>query len=145
MALAVQLAARGGHIAVEQQEIELILSRHWASYLETPIFIIDPDGNLLYYNESAESILGRRFAETGTMSYEEWSTVFQITDIHRKPIAPEDLPLSIALQAQQPAHMRLWLTGFDHVARFIETTCFPLIGQADRFLGAVAIFWEVEE
>lgn len=130
---------------MEQQEIELILSRHWASYLETPIFIIDPEGNLLYYNESAESILGRRFAETGAMSYEDWSTVFQITDIDRKPIAPEDLPLSIALRLQQPAHRRLWLTGFDHIARLIETACFPLIGQADRFLGAVAIFWEVNE
>ena len=28
-----------------QQEIELILSRHWASYLNTPVFLVDPQGN----------------------------------------------------------------------------------------------------
>jgi hypothetical protein len=26
--------------------------------------------------------------------------------------------------------------------REIEVTAFPLVGQADRFLGAIAIFWE---
>ncbi len=128
-----------------QNEIEIILCRHWASYLDTPIFIVNPQGNLIYYNEPAETILGRRFSETGEMPMEEWSSVFKITDEDRKPLLPEELPLSIALSECRPIHMGLWLAGLDNVHRRIQTTCFPLIGQADRFLGAVALFWEVEE
>ena len=128
-----------------QQEIELILTRHWASNLETPIFLVDPQGNLLYYNEPAETILGRRFAETGEMPAEEWSTIFKITDEDHNLLPPEELPLNIALTERLPAHRRLWLSGLDNVKRHIETTCFPLIGQADRFLGAIALFWEVHD
>jgi PAS domain-containing protein len=130
---------------VKQYEIEIILCRHWASYLNTPIFIVDPQGNLAYYNEPAEKILGRRFAETGEMPMEEWSSVFKITDENHNPLKPEEIPLSIALRECRPIHMGLWLAGLDDVRRRIQTTCFPLIGQADRFLGAVALFWEVDD
>ena len=128
-----------------QQEIELILSRHWASYLDTPIFLVDLEGNLLYYNEPAEPILGRRFAETGEMSAEEWSTIFKFTDEDHRFMKPDEVPLSIALRERRPAHKRLWLSGLDDVRRHIETTGFPLIGQADGFLGAVALFWELDD
>ena len=128
---------------MSQQEIETILCRHWASHLQTPVFLVDPDGNLLFYNESAEPILGLRFAETGTMSAAEWSTAFRATDENNTAIKPEELPLSIALTERQPAHLRFWIVGFDNDRRYIETTALPLIGHADRFLGAVAFFWEL--
>ncbi|HSG17107.1 MAG TPA: PAS domain-containing protein [Anaerolineae bacterium] len=128
-----------------QQEIELILSRHWASYLNTPVFLVDPDGNLLFYNESAELVLGRRFAETGKMSAAEWSTIYQMRDEDHKPIPPEDLPLTVALREHRPVHMRLWMIGLDHIERHIQTTCLPLIVEAGRFLGAIAIFWEIDD
>ena len=130
---------------MSQREIEIILGRHWASHLNTPIFIVDPPGNLLYYNESAEPILGRRFAETGEMSLEEWSTIFQMTDENHVLIPQDELPLARALMERRPVHMRLLLVGLDNVQRHIETTCFPLIGQGDRFMGAMAIFWEMAD
>lgn len=130
---------------MERQEIELILSRHWASYLNVPIFLVDPQGNLLFYNEQAELILGRRFAETGQMTAEEWSTIFDITDEHNRLLDPSELPLNIALQQCRPAYKRFYATGLDNVRRYIETICFPLVGQSDRFLGAVAIFWELDD
>ena len=37
-----------------QQEIEMILVRQLASYLAMPIFIVDPQGTLVFYNEPAE-------------------------------------------------------------------------------------------
>jgi PAS domain-containing protein len=128
---------------VSQQEIEIILCRHWASHLQTPVFLVDPEGNLLYYNEPAESILGRRFAETGPMSAAEWSTAFKATDDRNVPLEPDELPLAIALAERRPAHKRFWIVGLDNVRRYIETTGLPIIGQADRFLGAVAFFWEL--
>lgn len=129
---------------MKQQEIEIILSRHWASHLTTPVFLVDPEGNLLYYNEAAEQILGRRFAETGKMGEDEWSTAFKFTDDDGEPLDPKELPLSIALNQFRPAHKCLWLTGLDNVRRYIETTCFPIVGQSDHFLGAIALFWELE-
>lgn len=129
---------------MNQQEIEIILSRHWASHLTTPILLVDPEGNLLYYNEAAEQIIGRRFSETGTMGQAEWSTAFKATGDNGELLDPEELPLSIALSQCRPAHKCFWLTGLDHVKRYIETTCFPIMGQSDRFLGAIALFWELE-
>jgi len=42
-----------------QHEIEVILFRQLAASLAMPIFIVDPQGTLLYCNEPAELILGR--------------------------------------------------------------------------------------
>jgi PAS domain-containing protein len=126
-----------------QQEVEIILSRHLAEYLAMPIFIVNPDGDLIFYNEPAEAILGQTYAETGTMPASEWSTIFSPFDADGLQIPPQELPLIIALSERHPAHKLFWIRGLDEVAREIEVTAFPIIGQADRFLGAIAIFWEM--
>ena len=128
-----------------QKEIELILARQLASHLAMPIFIVDPQGNLIYYNEPAEIILGRRFEETGEMPVEQWSTIFKPTDETNKPLAPEALPLVIAVKQHRPAHRDMWIQGLDGVRRRIEVTAFPIDGQAERYLGALAIFWESKQ
>ena len=128
-----------------QRPIELILTRQLATYLAVPIFLVDPSGNLVFYNEPAERILGRRFEETGEMSAAEWSTVFQTTDDAGRPVAPENLPLSVALAEGRLAHESIWIRALDGVPRRIAATAFPLIGQAGRHLGAVAIFWETKD
>jgi PAS domain-containing protein len=126
---------------VAQHDIEVILFRQLASYLAMPLFIVDPEGTLLFYNEPAEAILGRRFEETGEMSAAEWATVFRPTDEQGGALSAEALPLSVALSQRRPAHGSLWIHGFDQVRRNIEITAVPLVGQSNRFLGAVAIFW----
>ncbi|HEX9384880.1 MAG TPA: PAS domain-containing protein [Anaerolineales bacterium] len=125
-----------------QQEIEVILARHLAEYLAMPIFIVNPDGDLIFYNEPAETILGTRYTETGVMPATEWSTVFHPMDRERSLLPPDELPLMIALSKRHPAHKIFWIEGLDGVLREIEVTAFPMVGQADRFLGAIAIFWE---
>jgi PAS domain-containing protein len=123
-------------------EIELILLKQVASYLATPIFMVDPDGTLVYYNEPAEGLLGCRYDETGEMPLEEWGTVFIPTDRDGVALAPERLPLAIAVQERRPAHGEISITGLDGVRRDLSVTGFPVVGQNDRYLGAVAIFWE---
>jgi PAS domain S-box-containing protein len=127
---------------MNQQEIEVILARQLADYLALPIFLVDQEGNLLFYNEPAEKILGHRYEETGPMPATEWATVFQPSDEDGRPLSPEQLPLIVALQEARPAHSGFWIRGLDGVLREIEVIAFPLIGQGDRRLGAVAIFWE---
>jgi hypothetical protein len=90
-------------------------------------------------------MLGRRFEETGEMPRDEWASDITVTDAQGTPLAPETRPLLIALNERRPAHKEMWVRGLDQVRRHIEFTAFPLIGQAGRYLGAVAIFWEVKE
>lgn len=127
-----------------QKEIEVILARHLASYLAIPIFIVDPVGNLLYYNEPAETVLGVRYDETGEMPVSEWGTIFQPMDKDGALLAPEQLPLVRALTLHHPASGGIWIRGLDRVLRRIEIFSFPLVGQGNRHLGAVAIFWEAD-
>ena len=130
---------------MSQKEIEVILARQLVSYLALPVFIVDPQGTLLFYNEPAESVLGRRFEVTGEMRIDEWSTIFKPMDEDGRPIKPDSLPLVIALNERRPAHGRFWIRGLDGVLRHIEVTAVPIIGQAERYLGGIAIFWEVKE
>ncbi len=130
---------------MSQREIEVILARHLAEYLAMPIFIVNPDGDLLFYNEPAEAILGTNYSETGTMPASEWSRAFHPVDSSGKPLPPEELPLVIALSKRQPAHKIFSIRGMDGDLHEIEVTAFPLIGLANRFLGGIAVFWETQK
>ena len=124
--------------------IEIILSRQLADSLSIPIFLTDPVGNLLFYNEPAEDLLGRRFEETGAMSVDEWSTIFKPVDEFGEAMAAEQLPLVKTLAHQKPAHGTFWIESLQGVRNKISVTAYPVIGRPDRFLGAVAIFWKTE-
>ena len=128
-----------------QKPIELILARQLASYLAMPIFLVDAAGTLVFYNEPAERVLGRRFDETGEMSATEWADVFAPTDDVGRPLPPEKVPLMIAHAERRPVHVRLWIRGLDQVSRRIEATAVPLIGLGGRYVGAVAMFWETAQ
>jgi PAS domain-containing protein len=123
--------------------IEIILTRQLAEYLSVPLFLVDPKGDLLFYNEPAEALLGRRFEETGGMPAEEWSSAFKPVDDRGLPIAPADLPLMITLATRLPAHKRFRIVGHDGVSRRIEVTAIPIAGLTGAFLGAAALFWEL--
>ena len=127
-----------------QKEIELILMRQCASHLAMPIWLMGSDGELLYYNEPAEAILGRRFDEAGPMPGEELSTMFWTTAEDGSPLDADDLPVNVALRKRRPAHLPFRIRGLDGVWRRIEVTAFPIEGQGGRHLGAVALFWESE-
>ena len=125
-----------------QRDIEVILSRQLASYLSMPVFIVDHEGTLIFYNESAEQILGQRFEETGEMPAEQWVAAYPAADDAGNPVPLERVPVMIALKEGRPVHDTFWIVGTDSVRRHIATTAFPLIGQAGRHLGAIAVFWE---
>ena len=122
--------------------IQIILTRQLAGYLSVPVFLVDQKGNLLFYNEPAEAILGRRFEETGAMPAEEWATVFTPEDGQGRPIPPDDLPLMITLATQRPAYRRFFIRGLDGAVRQVEVAAIPIIGLQGDFLGAAALFWE---
>lgn len=126
-----------------QRDVEVILMRQLASCLATPILVTGAGGDLVYFNEPAEPILGRRFDETGPMSKDELFSIFKPTEDDGTPIKPDDHPLTVARKTLEPAHRRFWIQGMDGVSRQIEGTAFPLVCQSGRVLGAVGIFWEI--
>lgn len=126
-------------------QIEIILSRQLADCLSIPIFLTDPEGNLLFYNEPAEELLGRRYEETGAMPVSEWSTIFKPVDEQGNTIPPAELPLVRTLTNQYPAHGTFWIESLEGEKNRISVTAYPIIGRPDRFLGAVAIFWKTKD
>ncbi|HAP00699.1 MAG TPA: hypothetical protein DCQ93_02130, partial [Bacteroidetes bacterium] len=60
--------------------IEIILTRQLADCLSMPVFITDTSGNLIFYNEAAEKILGKKFEDTGEMNADTWATIYKQKD-----------------------------------------------------------------
>lgn len=121
--------------------IEIILNRQLADCLAIPVFITDTVGNLLFYNESAEDILGKRYEDTGEMPVEEWSTIFKSKDASGKLLDPEELPLVRALLHQRPFFNTFWIENLKGKTEKISVSAYPIIGRTGIFVGAVAIFW----
>ena len=63
-----------------QQPVEMILARQWVGYLSVPVILVDTAGEVVFYNEPAERILGVRFEETGRIDREEVDRLVELTD-----------------------------------------------------------------
>lgn len=127
-----------------QHEIEMILMRRVATHLTTPVLLVDPRGDLVYFNEAAAGIVGRSFEETATIHRGEWSKTFRPETDDGTPLAREEQPLFVATERREPAHRTAWVRGLDGVRRRIQGMGFPLVGQGERMLGAVGLFWECD-
>lgn len=126
------------------QAIEIILSRQLADCLNVPVFIVNPEGTLIFYNEPAEEILGKKYEDTGPMPVGEWGTAFYPHDEDGNPIPPEELPLVRTIQNEVPAHKTFWIKSLADKSIKISVTSIPIIGRANNFSGAMAIFWDSE-
>ena len=127
------------------REIEVILSRQLADSLSIPVFITDPEGALIFYNEPAGTLLGRHFEDTGTMQPGEWTRVFSPQDLDGKALSPHQLPLVQTLETRTPAHGSFWIDSITGERHLLSVTSIPIIGRNDRYLGAMAIFWKTEQ
>lgn len=128
-----------------QQPIEIILLRQWASHMAMPVWIAGTRGQLLYYNEPAEALLGRRFDEAGEMRLRDLPEIFETTTPDGRPIEDSDLPIGIALRERHPVHMKVRITALDGKSRLLGITAVPLLVQGGQYLGVLAMFWETKE
>jgi PAS domain-containing protein len=124
-----------------QKHLVLILAREFTSSLSTPALVADARGNLVFYNEAAEGVVGRRFGEAGEMPLDHWLAAFDARTLASEPIPPERRPARVALDERRPSHLRYLVTSADGVEREIEVTAFPLFAHTDEFVGIVVIFW----
>jgi PAS domain-containing protein len=72
-----------------EHDSPLIHAQKFGATLTTPVFVVDRDGTLLYYNKAAEHVLGRTFDETGSMPASTWSRLFLPTDEAGMPLMPD--------------------------------------------------------
>lgn len=128
---------------VRQRSVALILARELAVNLTTPMWIWDEQGLLVYLNEPAEEIIGRRYQDLGPLHQDDLSQ-FQPEDLDGNPIDASELTAVMALREQIPSHRALRIVGLDGVKRKIEATSFPLFTRGDEFVGAVTVFWLLE-
>jgi PAS domain-containing protein len=125
---------------VSQRPLELILARNLMSALSTPAFLVDEGGLLVFYNEAAGMLLGKRFEELGTVGPKEWGSLFGPFDEHGEPIPYDDLPLVTAVRAGRPAHAELTVRSTDGAQHEVEVSAFPILTPHGS-QGAIAVFW----
>ena len=128
--------------AGDAKSLPLILARELASNLATPMFLIDAAGTLIFFNEAAELLIGRPFAEMGEVSALEFGAVLQLAKPDGTPLRRRDTAAGIAFFKRRPAHRTVMATGYDGVRRLVESTAYPLFGATEEMHGVVAVFWE---
>jgi PAS domain-containing protein len=131
--------------AAPQRDLLLIIARDLASKLATPAFLVDDRGDVIYYNEAAEELLGRPFVESRGMPATEWSTLFAPVDEEGRPIPLGELPLGLVITQRAPSHRSFWIRGENGADRHVEVTALPLASHANDFVGGLAVFWQPSE
>jgi PAS domain-containing protein len=127
-----------------QKPLELILARNLLSSISTPAFLVGQEGTLLFYNEAAGALIGRRFEETGRMTADQWTTEFGPFDEGEHPIPYDQVPLTKKLRQGLPSHgtFRIATAAGNH--QDIHASAIPIVGP-EGSSGAIVIFWPVEE
>src|SRR5262245_53448483 len=115
-----------------QKALALIVARELAANLATPMFLIDAAGDLVYYNDAAEDIIGKPFAELGVINALRWGDMLNLQTTDGEPLRRRDSPSGIAFYQRRPAHLLLNAAMFDGSLRDLEVTAYPLFAKADE-------------
>jgi PAS domain-containing protein len=134
------LASKVFFVEAGQKPIELILARNLISSLSTPAFLVDEGGVLIFYNEAAGTLLGRRYEEVGKVGPEEWGTMFGPVDESGDAIPYDDLPLVKTIRDGRPAHSKLRIRSADGSEHEIEVSALPILTPHGS-RGGIAFFW----
>lgn len=121
--------------------LPLIVAREFASNVAIPVFLVDADNELVFYNEAAQIAFGTPFAQPGTMRQGDWSERFQPTRADGSSYPRDQLPVVVALEKHEAAHGVMQVTAPDGNRVTVEITAIPLWSSPDEFAGVMAIGW----
>jgi len=136
------MAADGG--ASSGHSLPLILARELAANLATPMFLIDADGALVFFNEAAELMLGKTYGEIGAIAANEFGTMLELADVDGTPLRRRDSPAGVAFYQREPAHRTVWATTLDGSRQQFEVTAYPLFGRIGEMHGVLTVFWRAK-
>jgi PAS domain-containing protein len=126
-----------------QQPLDLILARNLISGITLAAFLIDPDGVLVFFNDAAGELIGRRFEEVGRLKQDEWNSDFGPFDEFGKLMPVDDMPLSRALREGLPAHDRFHVSVGEDELLEVDVSALPLT-SGEGFQGAIVVFWRAD-
>jgi PAS domain-containing protein len=126
----------------EHQPLLLVQGRNLITNLALPALLTDSDGRLLFFNDAAAALLGRRFEEVGRLSREEWAREIGPFDDQGRALAADSLPLARALRDGQPAQGQVHVRLDGHM-REVEVSALPLV-KPGHYEGALIVFWPIE-
>ena len=116
--------------------------RQLADGLAMPVWLSDEHGDLLFFNEAAEKLLGQRVDDVGTISLEEARRILSFRDAQGNLLPLDQTPLLVALHERRSVHRLVRINALDGRDHEIEVTAFPLLSGGGHLIGGVAMFWE---
>jgi PAS domain-containing protein len=119
----------------------LILARDLAANVASAMLLVDADGDLVFFNEPAERILGRPYAEA-QMSTAELARTFKPVDDSGRPIPIDALPMTRAFREGVPTHAHMRIEAVSGGTRDLEVVAMPLFAHVGMLVGGLAVFWE---
>src|SRR4029079_8757774 len=98
-------------------------------------------GDLLFFNEAAEQLLGQRFDDVGSISLGDARRTLSFRDLEGHELTLDQTPLLVALRERRSVHRLLRINALDGRDHDIEVTAFPLLSGGGHLIGGVAMFW----
>jgi PAS domain-containing protein len=129
---------------VTPKPLLLVQARNLITNLALPGFLTDRDGGLLFFNDAAAEVLGRRFEEVGPLPRERWAREIGPFDEEGCPLATDDHPFAQVLRSGRPALGRFRFNLGDGSLREVEVSAIPML-VPEHFEGALIMFWLVED
>lgn len=124
------------------RNLVLIRARHLAETMTTPTFLVDAAGDMIFYNEAAEGVLGRTFADEGTIPQAEVQKRLNVRDRDGNALPLEAMAGWSALQKRRPGYGQILFADFSGNDHLISVCALPLFTHPDDFEGSLVIFWE---
>jgi PAS domain-containing protein len=131
-------------MAVESQRLLMVQARNLITNLALPAVLTDADGQLLFFNDAAAELLGRRFEEVGRLSREDWARQIGPFDDQGRAVATDDLPIARVVHTGRPAQGRFHLRFDRQELREVEVSALPL-AEPGFLEGVLLVFWPVEQ
>jgi hypothetical protein len=140
---AVSGASNSGASSGSPRSLPLILARELAANLATPMFLLDADGMLVFYNEAAALLIGRPFGELGEIPSSDFARTLDMATPDGVALRSRmDSPAGIAYLEHRPAHATLWVTNYAGNRLLVDATAYPLFGSEGTMHGVISVFWE---
>lgn len=127
----------------QQRPLEMILARNLLSSISTPAFLVGEDGILLFFNEAAAAMLGRRYEEVGKLTASEWTRMFGPFDESGQPMPYEELDATHIVRANNPYHGNFRICAANGIQE-IAASAVPIIGPGGSS-GGIVFFWPVKD
>lgn len=125
----------------QHRPVALLMARELAANMSMPMFLVDEEARLVFFNEAAQSLFGAPYGEVGPLGRGQWSQRFQPLAADGSVMPRSEMPLVIAVEECRPAHAVQSVLQGDGSRIVIDLTAIPLFSHDGVFGGAMVVFW----